>query len=241
VGDWPTVGALITVAVITAATTDRRLTRQIAADAARQERDLAAEAERQRATLAHDRELADLAGLRMLLDEAAVALDAGEAARGSLQVAFAEHGRNVDKAELDEGKACGQALFALRERLRIRVGTEHLLARGFSEAALALLKTWSAISGLSVDDSPEALETCRAIVRASRTEYEHGFAGFTRAAVVAAGVASTSAPDLAPGTRTGTSGLDPHPRAENPPCITSENRLDGRDRRGYDRLAGGNR
>jgi hypothetical protein len=59
-----TVFAALIVALITARTTNGR-----------QERQLTAEAERQTAALAHERELADIADLRQLLDEAATVLD----------------------------------------------------------------------------------------------------------------------------------------------------------------------
>jgi hypothetical protein len=45
--EWPTVGASIVVAVITAVTTDRRLIRQLRADGTRQELELSAQSERQ--------------------------------------------------------------------------------------------------------------------------------------------------------------------------------------------------
>jgi hypothetical protein len=45
--EWPTVGALIVVAVITAVTTDRGLIRQLRADGTRQELELSAQSERQ--------------------------------------------------------------------------------------------------------------------------------------------------------------------------------------------------
>jgi hypothetical protein len=45
--EWPTVGALIVVAVITAVTTDRRLIRQLRAEGTRQELELSAQSERQ--------------------------------------------------------------------------------------------------------------------------------------------------------------------------------------------------
>jgi hypothetical protein len=161
-----TVGGALGVAVITAATTNRR----------------------QREALKHDRELVDLAGLRTLLDEAALALNEGEGARGAVQVAFVEHGRNVPEAILDEAEARGQAMFALRQRLFVRVGQTHALARTFNQAAFALLKTWNAVSSLAGDDSHEALEASRAIIRAARHEFEHGFEEFTRAAVASAGI-----------------------------------------------------
>ena len=90
---------MATIAAVTAA---RRLRQQLAAERertvlqleaeeARLQRQLAAEGERQHVQLVHARELADLANLRALLDEAAVALHRARYALDSVRSTLSAH------------------------------------------------------------------------------------------------------------------------------------------------------
>ncbi len=142
---------------------ERRLTKQIADSGTRQERELAAEAERQAATLAHDRDLADLADLRALLDEATVALDRARDSRSEALVSVREAvgfesslaASSVPKREVvskmvDDAaqklEAAGRPLVTLVARLRVRLGSEDPISDAFNDAAVALNEIWRSLT-----------------------------------------------------------------------------------------------
>lgn len=161
-------GATLGVAGITAVTTNRR----------------------QRESLKHDRELADLADLRKLLDEAAVALnDAGEA-RAEVDVSFTEHGPNMPAAPKDKLKDSGHALFPLLVRLHVRLGAKNAITTHFSAAVDALLNTWREVSYFE-DDDAVILKEKRASIRADLTTFTASSIAFTKAAVERAGTVPT--------------------------------------------------
>lgn len=170
-----------------------RQRRELTDAAERQRRELDAEAARQRAALAHDRELADLQDLRRLLDEAAVALNTAEEARVGLELRFAEHGRKVSPELLSEAREAGRAMFALRERLYVRVGRDHPIAQSFNRATVALLLIWQAVGRLEADDDATAVQESRSTIASARHSFEEGFSGFTEAAVERAGTVPTEA------------------------------------------------
>lgn len=104
--------ATIGVAVITAVTTNRR----------------------QRESLRHERELVDLADLRALLDESAIALDKAGHVREDVEAAFASAGFAMPD---DQKTALGEQFDRLTElnaRLSLRLGVEDLIAVHFEEA-----------------------------------------------------------------------------------------------------------
>ncbi len=195
------VGAAI-LAGVAAVTTNKRLTKQITAERERQERDLRAAGERQREELdertdgqrrqlAHARELADLADLRKLLDEAAVALDEARDARDELDVSFTEHGRHLpDEPKLKLADR-GRRLFPLLVRLQIRLGPQHAITTQFSRAAEALLNTWRQVTHFEDDDAAILVEK-RKVIRDDLDAFTTASLAFTKAAVERAGTAETA-------------------------------------------------
>ncbi|MFI5008994.1 MAG: hypothetical protein ACHQDY_01830 [Solirubrobacterales bacterium] len=123
-----TLAAAVILACITAWTTNER-----------QKRDLMAEAERQSEALSHQREIHDIGDLRMLLDQAALALnDAGDAIEMMLE-ANAEHGA-VGQDVRDRVAKCEQMLVAPLMRLHVRLGRYDPIVVHFREAYLATVR-----------------------------------------------------------------------------------------------------
>jgi hypothetical protein len=155
VGGLATVG----VAVITAVTTNRR----------------------QRESLRHDRELVDLADLRTLLDEAAIALDRAGSVREDVEAAFALSGFAMpDEKKQALGEHFSQ-LAELNARLNLRLGVEDLVAVHFEEANDALYFILEALYP-EEDASPQAVEQSRQKI----LEYGAKSAGHTGAFFTAA-------------------------------------------------------
>jgi hypothetical protein len=140
-----------------------------------------------RLDLDHNRELADLADLRELLDNSAVALNDADEARIALEVSFAQHGRKVPPEPLDAAKEAGRALYVLRERLHVRLGWGDPIAQSFDEAIAALLSIWQAVSRLEEDDDATALQESRSTIAAARRSFTEGFVRFIIVAVERAG------------------------------------------------------
>jgi hypothetical protein len=157
------VGALA-LAVITAHTTNRR----------------------QRESLAHARELADLADLRKLLDEAALALNDARDARDDLEVGLTEHGVALPDDRKRPLAERGRSLVALNARLLVRLGENDPIASHFEEANEALEHTWRQVSYLA-DDTTESFMEKRSAVRAAATTFAESSSAFMRAAVARAG------------------------------------------------------
>jgi hypothetical protein len=136
-------GAIV-VAVITWVSSDRR-----------QDRALVAERERQSAQLTHDRELADLADLRELLDEAARAFQrATEAGPSRSWLAetegsdvWATFSGTVDKLMSSDGE-----LDALIVRLSVRLGREHVITASLVAAGRALREMASGLAWFTPGD-----------------------------------------------------------------------------------------
>jgi nucleotidyltransferase/DNA polymerase involved in DNA repair len=119
-----TVFGAIVIAVLAAWTAGRRQKRQLREDGVRQA-----------AALAHDRELADLADLRVLLDEAAVALDhAVPAELVSLQLGSDARKLGTKRTIEDDARA----LDALHARLSVRMGPRHDITLSLGEATRSL-------------------------------------------------------------------------------------------------------
>jgi hypothetical protein len=119
-----TLAAALALAGITAWTTNRR-----------QKRDLAAEAERQADALSHERELHDLADLRKLLDEAAVALDRAVPAE-VVDLRLTPYPRQLEaKSKMDDDAS---VLDVLHARLSVRLGPRHKITLVLGEATASL-------------------------------------------------------------------------------------------------------
>ncbi len=108
--------ATIGVAVITAVTTNRR----------------------QRESLRHDRELVDLADLRALLEEAAIALDRAGNVREEVEASFASEGFAMPDEQKEALREQFGKLAELNARLSLRLGVEDAIAVHFEEANDAL-------------------------------------------------------------------------------------------------------
>jgi hypothetical protein len=132
---------------------------------------------RQAAALAHDRELADLADLRSLLDEAAVALNRADDGRAASEVRFTERPAHMPDETMNEVRDAGRALFTLRERLYVRLGREDPMARSFASATTALLSMWHAARSLQHDDSATAVQEARRLLRENRDAFERARVG----------------------------------------------------------------
>jgi hypothetical protein len=181
-----TILAALVLGGLAAWTADKRLGRQLAAVAVQQERELKAEAARQRASLAHDRGLADLADLRKLLDEAAVALNDARDARDRLDLSFSEHGVHLPEAPRLQLRECGNTVFQLLVRLHVRLGVGSPITGSFSDAAQALVETWQAVSHFE-DDDAFILKEKRETVRAALSAFVRSYNAFTKAATERAG------------------------------------------------------
>jgi hypothetical protein len=181
---WLTLAGLIVVALITAYTTDKRLSRQIDAERERQQRDLAAEGERQTAALAHDRELADLADLRKVLDATAATMNAAGEALHLLRRRFGEQGVSLESVHRQRVVGRGRKLKTFGDRLRVRLGRDTAIARRCGEASDALFEMWSVTGNL---DDAESIEAVRKALLASEETYDDAVEAFLDAAVERAG------------------------------------------------------
>jgi hypothetical protein len=165
-----TVGGALVVAVITAITTNRR----------------------QREALNHDRELTDLADLRVLLDEAAIAIEQSHDKFDNLVKRFDEHGRSLPDEPRDELAEAGRVVLALSARLNIRLGENGPVALPFEQAGEEMLKTFH---GIHPDDlnraSDDAIEEKLEEMELSKAAFEVAWAEFTTAAVERAGTVET--------------------------------------------------
>jgi len=134
-------GALVGVAVLTAATTNRR-----------QDRALAAEAERLRQQLRHDRTMTDLQELRTLLDAAATQLSAAADALVQAQGHTTLADPTDQSAQVEREKlvaAAQQRAFGLAEtarRIRLRLTRDHDVYSSFYSGRDAI---WDSSARLS--------------------------------------------------------------------------------------------
>ncbi len=178
-----TLAAALVVALITAKTTNER-----------QERQLGAEAERQAASLAHDRELADIADLRALLDQVASALD-----RATNAVSKAESTITVcARFKLDDDRKAEMLRDAkqkvddvipqsvdLGARLRVRLGPDDPISEALQSANSALAEMQSAVAmrSLGLGDDKDDPPTAKKLL----AEYSAAYKRFVVEAVKRAG------------------------------------------------------
>lgn len=121
-------------------------------------RRLSEEAVRQKRALGHDRQLADLTDLRVLLDEFAVALDRGRTARDEM-VLLAQTARHIQpriheevRRTADPAKAIGHELLALTMRLQVRLGGNDPIAVAALGASEALHAMWQQVELLEMTE-----------------------------------------------------------------------------------------
>jgi hypothetical protein len=191
--DWlslaiPVAGAIV-VALIAAGTAHRRLERQLTEESERHRKSLTAEGERQDARLAHERRLADLADLRALLDEAAVALHRADYARADMKVAVMQYGRELDVHAPNAREILherGRALDALAARLAIRLAFNDRVVREFEGANEALL-TMVRRAGYLAEIGHYRPDEVRQEIMAASDAFEESMRRFHRAAVASAG------------------------------------------------------
>lgn len=158
------IGGAIIVALITAVTTDRRLARQLDAEAKRQERAIEAQEQRQtteleaaderhRAALGAERDLADLADERALLDEIAVAIYRANDAVGDVALVIRRGWSAVqegsERAALNER---GREIDALTARAGIRFSKDEPLLKSLNFAGAWLAAISAELAWLEDDD-----------------------------------------------------------------------------------------
>lgn len=177
-------------------TDGERQERALDAEARRQERALVAEGERSRATLEHARELADLADLRALLDEAAVALHAAGQKMGGVLGAYMSYGRSLEerapevRQHLNE---VGHRLDALDARLAVRVGRSEDVGRTFRQAVDATADVSRALAWLE-DDDAAAMKAKRRTIQVGNEDFTAAIGRFVSASVAIAGTARPRPP-----------------------------------------------
>lgn len=160
------IAGAIVVALITAVTTTRRLTRQLKAESEHQERTIEAQEDRQRseleaaderhrATLQADRDLADLADERALLDEVAITLYRANDAVDDVRLALIEHGKSIGEHRpevLEMLRAHGRDLDALLARASIRFDSDESLMKSLYTASTWLDLISMPLAWLEDDD-----------------------------------------------------------------------------------------
>jgi hypothetical protein len=159
-----TVAAALIIAGITARTTNRR----------------------QREALKHDRELADLADLRKLLDGAAVALDLARDARNDVERAFPQTGDQM-RVLNDRLKERSDALQVMVVRLRVRLGEQEALVTHFVTAAGAVENTHMQISNFLRQSDMSIVRNLTKTIQTYHLEFRDASVGFSEAAIGRAG------------------------------------------------------
>jgi hypothetical protein len=169
IGAGATITAAAILAGVAAVTTNGRLTQQILAESEKQQRELAHDQERQQRDLTHARELADLADLRVLLDEAAVALDRSEdrvlAIHSTVRLTT-DPSRRKDLLS-DETEALGEALtevLVIRARLQVRLGGG-AINLGFGNAVAAMYEVEKAGYASETDTDDAKVKAVAALDR----------------------------------------------------------------------------
>lgn len=107
---------------------------------------LDAEAQRQATSLAHERELADIADLRRLLDEAAQVINRMSSAQGAIDYCFMfseealkEQADEAVESALAQTREALEPVSSLYARLTVRLGPEDSLTTAFAGAADSLV------------------------------------------------------------------------------------------------------
>lgn len=192
-----TAGATLLAGLGLACVTIYTTTQRLSADADRQKRELAARSEGQRRQLQHARELADLADLRKLLDEAATALSKArittEKGTERVSLASAESVTKEIKQRFVEETSDGitesePLLVELTARLRVRLGPNDPITATFGEASGAVRELGRLAVGLRIgvrNAVPERADAARRTFTASERVFIE--AAVERAGTVAIG------------------------------------------------------
>jgi hypothetical protein len=152
---------------------------------------------RQERLLDHERELADLADLRKLLDEFALVLDRARTARDEMVVLAqtARHRRSTIDTDVASAAAAakrvGQELLALTMRLRVRLGSENPLALASEEVTDSVQRMSAQVERFGDEMS---LSETRELFGLAQQDFGRWSTEFTLAAVKRAGTVDTRGP-----------------------------------------------
>lgn len=120
-----------------------------------------------RASLKHERTVVDLDNVRDVLDEAAVALHRTAYVLDDLRSRLTQH-RPIPFFHSDDGTELyrrlgdhGEVLDALLERVSVRLGRDHDVAKALSAADGAFLKIYRAVGLLRLEDLADESEAAR--------------------------------------------------------------------------------
>jgi hypothetical protein len=192
-----TAGATLLAALGLAGVTIYTTNRRVSAESDRQKREIDERTKGQKRLLDHQRELADLADLRTLLDEFALALDRARTARDEMVVLAQTARRRRSTIDTDIGrtagaaKQVGQELLALTMRLRVRLGSENPLAVASEEVADAVPRMWVQVEQFGNEMS---LSDARELFGLAQQDFGRWSTEFTFAAVKRAGTVDTRGP-----------------------------------------------
>jgi hypothetical protein len=165
-----TVAGALAVALITAFTTNRR----------------------QRESLNHDRELADLADLRALLDEAAVAFERSYDMFDNLVKRFGEHGEDLPGEHRSNLADAGRVMLALKARLHVRLGENSPITTPFDLGVHEMSMTWHDLHPENLEQASEAdLSEMLTKMEDSKGRFVEARTSFGKAAVARAGTVET--------------------------------------------------
>jgi hypothetical protein len=141
-----TFSALITAAVIAAKTAKNRQGRQLGHDSERLRQQLDHDSARLRTQLEHDRQVADLNAVREIVEEGAILLH-----RVAYELDPVK--QNLESNAKDAVVALGplgRDSDALVERMKVRLGPDHDVARAFEHAIGAMLDAFRAVQRVVV-------------------------------------------------------------------------------------------
>jgi hypothetical protein len=145
---------------------------------------------RSKRELRHGRRLDDLRAVRDVLDEAAVALNRADYAQRDVVTGYKQFGRKLHEQKSDavqELKLTGQQIDVLAQRLKVRLGQQHKVARTFAGATEDILAIWRQVAWLE-DDGPEQKQQRRTALDAAAERFERHWNEFLDAASSSAGV-----------------------------------------------------
>lgn len=171
-----------------------RMAEQLNADRERQTEQLQHDRERQDAQLAHNRALADLADMRTLLDEAAVALHRADYARADVRQGITMYGVNIEEHRPEAVPTLTQRereLDAMGVRLGIRLGVDDPVARAFRDADESLLNLCRSMDRLH-EETLESWHKKLNMIEAASDGFEQHVRAFEREAVERAGIYTAS-------------------------------------------------
>jgi DNA repair exonuclease SbcCD ATPase subunit len=171
-----------------------RLAERMDSERERQTEQLQHDRERQDAQLAHNRTLADLADLRALLDEAAVALHHADYARADVRQGITMYGVNIEEHRPEAVPALNQRereLDAMSVRLGIRLGPDDPVAHAFRDADEALAALCRAMDRLH-EETLESWHKKLNTIEAASDGFEQHVRAFEREAVERAGIYTAS-------------------------------------------------